>query len=109
MEFACIYLDMGQMVDSLFVKRIPFVTSMCEQLLHIHLFCVGSFTAQSTTRSCRAGKFILALFLGRLRPFKRLTSTKRGRPRQLLTIPLGLTAETTIFQSCSAVSQKSGH
>ena len=35
-----------------------------------------SFTAQSTTRSCRAGQLIVALFLGRLRP------SKRGRPRQ---------------------------
>ena len=41
-----------------------------------------SFTAQSTTRSCRAGQLIVALFLGRLRPSKRLTSTKPGRPRQ---------------------------
>ena len=39
-----------------------------------------SFTAQSTTRSCRAGQLIVALFLGR--PSKRLTSAKRGRPRQ---------------------------
>ena len=47
--------------------------------------CVGlcwSFIAQSATRSCRAGQLIVALFLGRLRPSKRLTSTKRGRPRQ---------------------------
>ena len=35
-----------------------------------------SFTAQSTTRSCRAGQLIVAQFLGRLRPSKRLTSTK---------------------------------
>ena len=53
----------------------------------IRLFCLfvqvcWSFTAQSTTRSCRAGQLIVALFLGRLRPSKRLTSTKRGRPRQ---------------------------
>ena len=39
---------------------------------------VLSFTAEST-RSGRAG---LALFLGRLRPSKRLTSTERGRPQQ---------------------------
>ena len=53
-------------------------------------FCMGkrfcilywSFTAQSITRSCRAGQLIVALFLGRLRPSKRLTTTKRGRPRQ---------------------------
>ena len=38
-------------------------------------FCV-SFMAQSTTRSCRAGQLIVALFLGRLRPSKPLTSTK---------------------------------
>ena len=44
--------------------------------------CVGVFTAQSTTRPCRAGQLIVALFLGRLRPSKRLNSTKRGRPRQ---------------------------
>ena len=61
------------------------------------------FTAQSTTRSCRAGQLIMVLFLGRLRPSKQLTSTTRGRPRW------GLTVETTIFQSCSAVSQKTGH
>ena len=41
-----------------------------------------NFTAQSTTRSCRAGQLIVTLFLGRLRPSKRLTGTKRGRPRQ---------------------------
>ena len=41
------------------------------------MFCLcWSFTAQSTTRSCRAGQLIMALFLGRLRPFKRLTSSK---------------------------------
>ena len=39
--------------------------------------CVGSFTAQSTTRSCRARQLIVALFLGRLRSSKWLTSTKR--------------------------------
>ena len=44
----------------------------------------------------------MALFLGRLRLSKRLTSTKRGRPNYRS----GLIAETTIFQSCSAVSQK---
>ena len=43
--------------------------------------CWG-FTAQSTTRSCQAGQLIVVLFLGRLRPSKRLTSTKRGRPWQ---------------------------
>ena len=43
--------------------------------------CWG-FTAQSTTRSCRAGHLIVVLFLGRLRPSKRVTSTKQGRPRQ---------------------------
>ena len=43
---------------------------------------VGGFTAESTTRSCRAGQLIVALYLGRLRPSKRLTSTNRGRPRQ---------------------------
>ena len=31
---------------------------------------------------CRADQLIVVLFLGRLRPSKRLTSTKRGRPRQ---------------------------
>ena len=41
-----------------------------------------NFMAQSTTRSCRAGQLIVALFLGRLRPSKRLSRTKRGRPRQ---------------------------
>ena len=52
--------------------------------------CWG-FTAQSTTRSCRAGELIVVLFLGRLRPSKRLTSTKRGRPRQYSNwqLPLG--------------------
>ena len=34
-----------------------------------------SFTTQSATRSCRAGQLIVALFLGRLRSSKRLTST----------------------------------
>ena len=55
------------------------------------LVCVMSFAAQSTTRSCRAGQLIVALFLGRLRP-KRLTSTKRGCSRQQLSdwkLPLG--------------------
>ena len=66
--------------------------------------CAGIFTAQSTRRSCQASQLIVALFLGRLRSSKRLTSTKQGRPWQL-----GLTAETTLFQSCSAVSQKTGH
>ena len=41
-----------------------------------------SLTAQSTTRSCRASQLIVALFLGRLRPSKRLTSNKRRRPRR---------------------------
>ena len=41
-----------------------------------------SFTAQSRNRSCRAGQLIVVLFLGRLIHYKRLTSTKRGRPRQ---------------------------
>ena len=46
-------------------------------------FCLcWSFTAESTTRSCRAGQLIVALFLGRLNPSKQLTSTKRGRPQQ---------------------------
>ena len=45
------------------------------------VLCWG-FTAQSTTRSCRAGQLIVVLFLGRLRPSKRITSIKRGRPRQ---------------------------
>ena len=43
--------------------------------------CWG-FTAQSTIRSCQASQLIVVLFLGRLRPSKQLTSTKRGRPRQ---------------------------
>ena len=40
--------------------------------------------AKSKTRLCRTGQLIVALFLGRLRPSKRLTSTKRGRPRLFL-------------------------
>ena len=44
--------------------------------------CVGVLRAQSTTRSCRAGQLIVVLFLGRLRPSKWLTSTKRGHPRR---------------------------
>ena len=53
------------------------------QLAWFSLFCLcWGFTAQSTTRSCRAGQLIVVLFFGRLRPSKRLTSTKRGRPRQ---------------------------
>ena len=50
--------------------------------LIVNFVCVVSFTAQSTTRSCQAGQLIVALFLGRLRPSKRLTSNKRGRLRQ---------------------------
>ena len=41
-----------------------------------------SFIAQSTMRSRRASLLIVALFLGRLRPSKQLTSTKQGRPWQ---------------------------
>ena len=44
--------------------------------------CVGSLMAQSTTRSCRASQLIVALFLGKLRPSKRLISTKQGCSRQ---------------------------
>ena len=51
---------------------------------HFRQYCLfvlcWSFTAQSTTRSRRTCQLIVALFLGRLRPSKRLTSTKRGRP-----------------------------
>ena len=65
-----------------------------------------SFTAQSTTRSCRANQLIVALLLGRLRPSKRLTRTSSAVTDNYR---WGLTAETTIFQSCSAVSQKTGH
>ena len=55
-----------------------------KRLFSVFLFvCLcWSFTAQSTRRSCRAGQLIVALFLGRLRPYKQLTSTKQGRPRQ---------------------------
>ena len=41
-------------------------------------------------RTCRAGQLIVALFLGRLRPSKRLTSTKRGCPWQQLTTTVGV-------------------
>ena len=64
-----------------------FVATQFWKNLHVLCVCVlvclcWSFTAQSTTRSCRAGQLIVALFLGTLRPSKRLTSNKRGRPRQ---------------------------
>ena len=53
--------------------------------IFIYLFdCVGVLWP-SQQQSCRAGQLIVALFLGRLTPSKRLTSTKRakrGRPRQ---------------------------
>ena len=43
-------------------------------------FClfVLEFYGPVNNKSCRAGQLIVALFLGRLRPSKRLTSTKRG-------------------------------
>ena len=48
-----------------------------------YFVCFGwGFMAQSTMRSCPTGQLKVVLFLGRLRPSKRLTSTKRGRPRQ---------------------------
>ena len=56
-----------------------------------HLFvclCLG-FMAQSTTRLCRASQLIVVLFLGRLRPSKRLTSTL-GSNWQL---PLGFNSQ----------------
>ena len=61
------------------------ISSTCEPSAQVSFFVflfVLGFTAQSTTRSYRAGQVIVALFQGRLRPSKRLTSTKRGRPRQ---------------------------
>ena len=54
------------------------------------LFDCVCFMAQSTTRSCRASQLTVALFLGRLRPSKRLTSTKWGRPWQKLTTTVGV-------------------
>ena len=74
----------GDLVDVttllLFQMVLSYAWAWCATKL---CFCLcWSFTAQSTTRSCRAGQLIVALFLGRLRPSKRLTSTKRGRPRQ---------------------------
>ena len=51
------------------------------KICSLESLCWG-FTAQSTMKSCRAGQFIVVLFLDRLRPSKRLTSTKRGYPRQ---------------------------
>ena len=50
------------------------------QLVSVTLLCWG-FTAQSTMKSCRTGQLIVALFLGRLRPSKWSTSTKRGGPQ----------------------------
>ena len=59
-----------------------FTTDFKMQYMYSYMFCLcWGFTAQSTTRSCQAGQLIVVLFLGRLRPSKRLTSTKRGRPR----------------------------
>ena len=60
-----------------FIKSLKSEQARCENVC----LC-WSFTTRSTTRSCRAGQLIVALFLGRLRPSKRLTSTKRERPRQ---------------------------
>ena len=58
---------------------------------HLRYVCLcWGFTAQSTMRSSRAGQLIVVLFLGWLRPSKRLTSTKRGRPRQSLTTTIGV-------------------
>ena len=53
------------------IKRLFYIyTNMfqhCASVLYL-LFCLcWSFTAQSTTRSRRAGQLIVALFLGRLR------------------------------------------
>ena len=66
-----------------------FLTQLCINYIHYIFFFFNlivclcwSFTAQSTTRSCRTGQLIMALFLAKLRPFKRLTSTKPGRPLQ---------------------------
>ena len=53
-----------------------------QTLLSIFVCLCWSFTAQPTTRSCRGSQLIAALFQGRIRPSKRLTSTKPGHPRQ---------------------------
>ena len=59
--------------------QVDYLTKMRQR----HFVCLcWSFTAQSTMRSCRAGQLTVTLFLGRLRPSKRLTGTKQGRPRQ---------------------------
>ena len=61
----------------------PLTILIIQDGLHVLFVCLClGFTAQSTTRSCRASQLIVVLFLGRLRPSKRLASTKRGRPWQ---------------------------
>ena len=63
--------------------RFGWVEEVPSLVIHELYVCLcWDFTAQSTTRSCRAGQLIVVPYLGRLRPSKRLTSTKRGRPRQ---------------------------
>ena len=97
------------------VGKMIFVMHICLKKLRdisfVLFVCLcWSFTAQSTTRSCRAGQLIVALFLGRLRPSKRLNSIKT-RASSVVTDNYcwDLTAETTTVQSFSAVSQKKGH
>ena len=76
----------GKVVNMMFVdSRIQGIGPDSDRvILYLFVFLCWGFTAQSTTRSCRAGQLIVVLFLGRLRPSKRLisTCTKRGRPRQ---------------------------
>ena len=69
------------LIDENFTLLILNISEASWPILIMVCLC-WSFTVQSTVRSCRAGQLIVALFLGRLRPSKRLTSTKRGRPRQ---------------------------
>ena len=64
-----------------YFSALCFCLHLLFELFDDHYLCWG-FTAQSTTMSCRAGQLIVVLFLGRLRPSKQLTSTKRGRPWQ---------------------------
>ena len=63
------------------VNYIVVIFSRLQEKEDFICLCRG-FMTKSTIRSCRAGQLVVVLFLGRLRPSKRLTSTKRGRPRQ---------------------------
>ena len=75
-HWSCItHLSAEDMLKSVIIEERKFK--------NIDFVCLRwSFMALPTTRSCRASQLIVALFLDRLRSSKRLTGTKRGRPRQ---------------------------